>query len=1283
MHASQGKNAVNVPEGFTAPSKRFKKQVIIALLALLLFVSVYLVLMVWFGYLSFNLFSYAQNAKDSSLPAILMGVFSGFLCLFMFKSLFIFKKREKYDEIVLTPEQEPALFEHLYQLADSVGAPRPNKVCISSEVNASVSYDLSIVNLFFPSKKNLLIGLGLVNVLTKSEFTAVLAHEFGHFAQRSMLFGRYVYVAHQIAVQIVGKRDFLDKILTVISSIDLRIAWIGWILQILVWSIRSLIEVIFSVVKMAELALSREMEFQADRVAVSVTGSDALVNSLYKFKVADEALSAAWGIVNTGMQKKKAVLDIFDLQTNHIEKMELIINDPHYFKPPKIDKTGKQRIFTDELVNPPQMWSTHPDHKDREENAKSTYIHVDTDDASAWDLFADPAAIRQQVTAELIKSFNTTSTVLSAEEGIELHNKEEFNWKFLDPAYNGVYINHYPFLQFETIADAYAGEVSSLNLKTAHKELYSEDFRKAVLREKDIKQEIELLENVRHEAVTAEKRKIMHRGKKIAKRDIPVIIVTLKNELKECQKQIKAFDKTCRATYLSIANGISSSVADHLQKSAEVVHYCEHSIANLEDAYKKYNNTFYVVAADGKISQEETILLLNDANEVHRILSGIFSKSKSFVLPQKITERLEADSYGDLFERFALEMPTEEILPDWTGVIDGWVASAMLNVYKLRSAALEYFLWLEEELAQYHTTGKPVSFEDAEITIADNYPVLVPGNEREIKRKLSFWDRFHMNDGIVPMLTKFAAACVLVLGTIIGGSMIFESSLYIYNGLQTTVKVEYRNNQISISPNTFVKKSYPVTGDDYITATTLDGDTIEHFLPQKSFGHADYIYNIANGAALIKHQVVYSGYGMPDGEDEIIGNDRWNAVNADFILSDPPNQITTSSSRSSISKDYIAAYSDYQPQGLVAALGEKSHLDMIMNHCIWDEPTSKYCIYWLYYAAAYDPTLSFVKKRQAVYEEDVLSYRILKDFSDSVQEQKYCQQFTEMSKQNPNNGDYAYLATRCISDKNERKKAFLKHYAQWPDNPWLANASAFYLAANGEWDKAHDAFTVAFEKNKGLSTMRGLDFERVRRYIGLQKDVQRESYLLTENEEVKYVKSLETGTDASFDQFDMAYSLIAKGKIEEALGFVKEDNIAAPFINRIVAASDVNNKTAIEAVSSYTLEEGINASTIWMALGLAVKNKESISNIKNKLDELMETGYPLDYDKDITARFIAALQVRDIKRIEKAISQVDDFKLQAFYRMSACVAIEKRPNEWVEKVNALLFANEKPYLMVK
>src|SRR5690606_33810389 len=120
-----------------------------------------------------------------------------------------FVRRGKHGDhlVEVTANQHPKLFEFLHRVADEARAPRPYRVYLSPQVNAGVFYDLSLVNLLLPSKKNIEIGLGLVNVLTLGELKAVLAHEFGHFAQRTMMVGRWVYIGQQIAGHIVVKRD--------------------------------------------------------------------------------------------------------------------------------------------------------------------------------------------------------------------------------------------------------------------------------------------------------------------------------------------------------------------------------------------------------------------------------------------------------------------------------------------------------------------------------------------------------------------------------------------------------------------------------------------------------------------------------------------------------------------------------------------------------------------------------------------------------------------------------------------------------------------------------------------------------------------------------------------------------------------------------------------------------------------------------------------------------------------------------------------------------------------
>ncbi|WP_435523453.1 M48 family metalloprotease, partial [Chryseobacterium indoltheticum] len=58
--------------------------------------------------------------------------------------------------------------------------------------------------MFFPIQKNLTIGVGLINTTTKQELKAILSHEFGHFSQRSMKVGSYVYNVNQIIFNLVN-----------------------------------------------------------------------------------------------------------------------------------------------------------------------------------------------------------------------------------------------------------------------------------------------------------------------------------------------------------------------------------------------------------------------------------------------------------------------------------------------------------------------------------------------------------------------------------------------------------------------------------------------------------------------------------------------------------------------------------------------------------------------------------------------------------------------------------------------------------------------------------------------------------------------------------------------------------------------------------------------------------------------------------------------------------------------------------------------------------------------
>jgi Zn-dependent protease with chaperone function len=195
--------------------------------------------------------------------------------------------------VEITEHDQPNFFAFLRQLCRDTGAPMPRRVFLVMEVNAAVTYNHSPFALLLPTSKNLLVGLGLVNRLNVAEFKAVLAHEFGHFGQSSMKLGAYVYQANQIIADMVYGRDFFDDLLDRMRAADGRLDLFVKVFTGIIWGLRKALEGLFHAINFANSSLSRQMEFNADLVAVRVAGSDAIVHALARLDFANETLDQA------------------------------------------------------------------------------------------------------------------------------------------------------------------------------------------------------------------------------------------------------------------------------------------------------------------------------------------------------------------------------------------------------------------------------------------------------------------------------------------------------------------------------------------------------------------------------------------------------------------------------------------------------------------------------------------------------------------------------------------------------------------------------------------------------------------------------------------------------------------------------------------------------------------------------------------------------------------------------------------------------------------------------
>ena len=183
----------------------------------------------------------------------------------------------------------------------------PKRVYLTDDVNASVFYDSSFWSMFLPIKKNLQIGVGLINSVTEAELKAILAHEFGHFSQRTMKVGSYVYNVNHIIYNLVNDNDGYNNIISNWASVS---GYFSIFVSIAVWIVRGIqwiLSKMYGVVNKSYMALSREMEFHADEIAATVTGSAPLKTSLLRLSLASESYDSVLNFYQgkVGRQREK------------------------------------------------------------------------------------------------------------------------------------------------------------------------------------------------------------------------------------------------------------------------------------------------------------------------------------------------------------------------------------------------------------------------------------------------------------------------------------------------------------------------------------------------------------------------------------------------------------------------------------------------------------------------------------------------------------------------------------------------------------------------------------------------------------------------------------------------------------------------------------------------------------------------------------------------------------------------------------------------------------------
>jgi len=435
----------SVAESVTAVSPAFKKEATRVFGSIVLFLFVYFslfLLSVAFVaacfYLAIKMVVNVPNLLVIFLAIGLLGM-GVLVFIFLIKFLFSVTRHDRSNSIEIKEKDQPVLFAFIRQLTNDVATPFPKRIYLSADVNASVSYDSSFWSMFFPIRKNLQIGLGLINSLNLSEFKGVMAHEFGHFSQRSMKLGSYVYNVNHILHNMLFENNGYSRMLNRFGSADGIFALFAGITVHIARAIQWVLGKMYSVINKSYVQLSRQMEFHADAIAASVAGSKSLITALRRVEFSDAAFN--FTISHCLDQTKYGVVSR-NVYHNHLVMMKRIAAEHKLEMQNGLPLLNGDLISSliDSRINFKDQWASHPPLQEREEHLAKLGVEAETNVATAWELFQDPESLQQQFTGKLFNEAiaGREITVIDTAEFVKKLDEDKVKLS-LPAEYNGFY----------------------------------------------------------------------------------------------------------------------------------------------------------------------------------------------------------------------------------------------------------------------------------------------------------------------------------------------------------------------------------------------------------------------------------------------------------------------------------------------------------------------------------------------------------------------------------------------------------------------------------------------------------------------------------------------------------------------------------------------------------------------------------------------------------------------------------------------------------------------------
>lgn len=266
----------------------------------------------------------------------------------------------------LTRDQHPRLFEEIESVAQSVKQEMPAEVYLVPDVNAWVSQRGGVMG--FGSRRVMGLGLPLLRMLSRSQFRAVLAHEFGHYYGGDTKLGPWVYKT----------RSAIGRTLSSLAGDDGE----GSLLQLpFLWYGKMFLRITH--------AVSRRQEFVADELAARAIGSRPLIEGLRTVHGVAPAFEAYWVNEFTPV-----------LQSGF--RAPLVEGFENFMRAERVTEAVEKQLDEELQTGKADPYDTHPPLKERiAAVADIPAGEVGTDDPPAISLLESVPSLEQQLLVAL------------------------------------------------------------------------------------------------------------------------------------------------------------------------------------------------------------------------------------------------------------------------------------------------------------------------------------------------------------------------------------------------------------------------------------------------------------------------------------------------------------------------------------------------------------------------------------------------------------------------------------------------------------------------------------------------------------------------------------------------------------------------------------------------------------------------------------------------------------------------------------------------------------------